>query len=192
MTHQERGNWMQTFTGRRIFPFSPRSEDVCIEDIAHSLAQQCRFTGHTHSFYSIAEHTVRGLLIAPSQLARAWFLHDAAEAYIHDLSSEIKHYAGDEDPMAWYRRVEADIWQVMRVRFSLSDSPGIRRTVKEADEQVRIAEMRRFLPQTPRIVKEIDGREGYWAVAVAWSQEHAENTFLWQFQQLFKEPIPKE
>lgn len=37
-----RGDWMQTFTGRRFYPLSPRAEDG----------------GHVDRFYSVAEHCV--------------------------------------------------------------------------------------------------------------------------------------
>jgi uncharacterized protein len=40
-----RGPWFQTFTGRAFFPLNPRPEDVVLEDIAHHLANICRFGG---------------------------------------------------------------------------------------------------------------------------------------------------
>ncbi|HEU4751891.1 MAG TPA: hypothetical protein VFU47_02205, partial [Armatimonadota bacterium] len=39
------GDWMQTFTGSRFYPFDPRVSEVRIEDIAHALANLCRFGG---------------------------------------------------------------------------------------------------------------------------------------------------
>lgn len=44
-------DWIQTFTGRKVFPLHLRPDDVCIEDIAHHLSNLCRFTGATRSFY---------------------------------------------------------------------------------------------------------------------------------------------
>ncbi len=41
-----RGDWMQTFSGRKFWPLDPRVEEVFTEDIAHALANQCRFGGH--------------------------------------------------------------------------------------------------------------------------------------------------
>ena len=47
-----------TYTGKLFDIFDPKPELVCIEDIAHSLANQCRYTGHTKVFYSVAQHSV--------------------------------------------------------------------------------------------------------------------------------------
>jgi 5'-deoxynucleotidase YfbR-like HD superfamily hydrolase len=46
-----RGDWIQTYSGKRFFPLDPRPEDVCIEDIAHALSLLCRWTGHVKEFY---------------------------------------------------------------------------------------------------------------------------------------------
>lgn len=49
--------WIETYTGRKFYLLHPRPEDVDITDIAHALSNQCRYTGHTRMFYSIAEHS---------------------------------------------------------------------------------------------------------------------------------------
>ena len=53
--------WIQTFTGKRMYPLDPKPEDICIEDIAHALSNICRFTGHTKKFYSVGEHSINCL-----------------------------------------------------------------------------------------------------------------------------------
>ena len=58
MSKRSRGSWAQTFTGRQFFPLDPDPQDIDIVDIAHSLAMQCRYNGHTDRFYSVAEHCV--------------------------------------------------------------------------------------------------------------------------------------
>ena len=40
------GHWIITYRGAAIEPLDPDPEHIHIEDIAHSLANQCRFTGH--------------------------------------------------------------------------------------------------------------------------------------------------
>lgn len=53
---RRRGDWIQVYSGIQFWPIDPRPEEILVSDMAHSLAQQCRFTGHTREFYSIAQH----------------------------------------------------------------------------------------------------------------------------------------
>ena len=44
-------NCIRTFTGIYVNVFEPTPEMICIEDIAHALSNQCRFSGHLPTFY---------------------------------------------------------------------------------------------------------------------------------------------
>ncbi|WP_051202611.1 hypothetical protein [Desulfovibrio aminophilus] len=57
--------WKQTYTGRMFFPLAPDPAAVVIEDVARSLAMQCRFNGHVRRYYSVAEHSVLVSRLAP-------------------------------------------------------------------------------------------------------------------------------
>jgi hypothetical protein len=93
--------WIQTYTGRKFYPLTPRAADVCLEDIAHALANTCRFSGHCRQFYSVAQHSllvVRAVREFPgvtpddaNRIAPAALMHDAAEAYLVDMPRPIKH-----------------------------------------------------------------------------------------------------
>lgn len=83
-------SWIQTFTGCKFWPLDPRPEDVCIEDIAHSLSNQCRFSGHTREFYSVAQHSVHVSDAVETKDALWGLLHDASEAYLVDLPGPLK------------------------------------------------------------------------------------------------------
>lgn len=92
-----RGEWMQTYSGRRFWPMDPRSNEVFIEDIAHGLSMQCRYAGHCIRFYSVAEHSVlvaRWLLAqcASAETALWGLLHDASEAYLVDVPRPVKPF----------------------------------------------------------------------------------------------------
>lgn len=85
---------IQTFTGRMVDVTNPKREDIALADIAHALANTCRFNGHTREFYSVAQHSVLASLLvdAPDandrddlMLQRAALLHDAHEAYLGDI-----------------------------------------------------------------------------------------------------------
>lgn len=96
---------MQTYTGREFYPMNPRAEDVDVVDIAHALANTCRFGGHCKRFYSVAQHCCEmvkyyGLWMSRHDTSMAsgehkagLLLHDAAEAYIGDIISPIKQVA---------------------------------------------------------------------------------------------------
>lgn len=64
--------------------------EILIEDIAHSLAHVCRFNGHTRTFYSVADHSIRVAEALPDKLKLWGLLHDAAEAYLGDVVGPIK------------------------------------------------------------------------------------------------------
>jgi hypothetical protein len=93
--------WILTFTGKKFDLLDPQVEQICIEDIAHALSNQCRFAGHTKHFYSVAQHSiilaenvVKQNEINPALQLRA-LLHDAAEAYMNDIPAPMKWILGE-------------------------------------------------------------------------------------------------
>jgi hypothetical protein len=99
----KKSNWIVTHMGKQFFPFDPKPEQVDIRDIANSLAMQCRWGGHTTTFYSIAEHVVRCTAALQynsrceplhgaddRRVAMLVLLHDAHEAYTMDLPRPLK------------------------------------------------------------------------------------------------------
>jgi hypothetical protein len=109
--HVETG-WIQTYTGKKFHPLEPRIENICIEDIAHALANTCRFGGHC-LFYSVAQHSCYVSDECPT--CPLWgLLHDAAEAYLVDLPRPIKQQL---------RRMEggkASLWDVWESRLMMA------------------------------------------------------------------------
>lgn len=126
------GGWLQTFSGQHFYSMDPRTDEVHIEDIAHSLSLQCRFAGHCIRFYSVAEHSV--LLAwwlyrhAGPQTALACLLHDASEAYLVDVPRPVKPF------LAGYKEAESKVQAAIMERFGLpAEMP---RAVKEADDWI--------------------------------------------------------
>lgn len=87
-------NWIQTVSGRKFEFAAPLGRSAVREysllDIGHALSNICRFGGHTKKFYSVAEHCVRVAGLVPDQYRLEALLHDAAEAYIGDITSPMK------------------------------------------------------------------------------------------------------
>lgn len=86
---------IQTRSGRMVNVLNFKPEDVDLDDIACSLSRQARFNGHTTEFYSVAQHCVHASKVAEQlgyiKPVQQWaLLHDAAEAYIGDITSPIK------------------------------------------------------------------------------------------------------
>ena len=89
-----KGVWIQTYTKKKFYPLNPRCEDIDIEDIAWSLSNLCRYNGHC-KFYSVAEHSIYASQYLPSKYALEGLMHDAAEAYIGDISTPVKQLLPD-------------------------------------------------------------------------------------------------
>ncbi|QZZ37423.1 hypothetical protein KW403_12410 [Nitratireductor kimnyeongensis] len=137
---------MQTYSGRKFWPLDPRAEDVCIQDIAHSLSMQCRYAGHCQQFYSVAEHSVliaQWLLVQGhgAEVALCGLLHDATEAFLVDLPRPVKA------DMPRYKQAEIRLWRVIADAFDLPEEvPAI---VHEADDRIladEIAQNMRWMP----------------------------------------------
>lgn len=115
----------------------PANSPIDIDDIAHALGHICRYTGHTQSFYSVAEHSVLVSRVVRPDLALAGLLHDASEAYITDISRPLKMLLPD------YRRIEAAVEEVVLGHFGLS--VPLPPEVKVADHAVLLAEQRQVM-----------------------------------------------
>jgi len=110
-------SWIQTYSGKLIYPLKLTDDQVDIVDIAHALANLCRFNGHCRKFYSVAEHCLRVCALLPDDLQLWGLLHDAAEAYTGDIIDPIKRRLElDKLPYFVY---EDEIMVVIARRFGL-------------------------------------------------------------------------
>lgn len=123
--HQKLEPYIETYTGQKFYFLNPDPKDVLIEDIAHALSNNCRYTGHCYDFYSVAEHSlICSFLVEPAN-ALAALLHDASEAYLTDVASPIKPYLTN------YKEMEDVIMKVIAAKFKF-DWP-LNDDVKDAD-----------------------------------------------------------
>lgn len=110
------------------------------QDIAQALSRIPRFNGHTHQFYSVAQHCVLASQLVPPEDALAALLHDASEAYIGDMISPIKAL------LPGYRIIEQRIGVAIAERFGID--PEMPASVKQADLQLLATERRDLLPES--------------------------------------------
>lgn len=132
-------DWIQTYTGRRFYPFESNYEDVYIEDIAHALSLVCRFGGHCKHHYSVAQHSV--LVSEHCKYRMHGLLHDAEEAYIADVCRPVKRSLRALGITALDDAASKIMMAVSR-RFELEWSVEIKEDVKTADNVLLATEAR--------------------------------------------------
>jgi 5'-deoxynucleotidase YfbR-like HD superfamily hydrolase len=114
----------------------PSSSAFTIEDIAHGLAHVCRYAGQCRNFYSVAEHSVLVSDLA-GEHAFAALLHDAAEAFLGDVTRPLKQLLPE------YKRLERLVERAIFDRFGVAEIPSM---VKDLDLAVLAAEQDEIMP----------------------------------------------
>jgi hypothetical protein len=169
----------------KYFDFNdPQPETIDIEDIATALSRICRFTGHTEEFYSVAQHSVLVSQLVPREHALAGLLHDAAEAYLGDVSSPLKQMLPDYKAIE--HRVEAAVFAAFGIEFPLDPC------IKQADLKMLVTERRDLMPYPSYSYHGIDKAAWYWTESIeacpgyvfAESSEDARNRFLDRYDDL--------
>lgn len=137
--------FIETYLGERFQPLAPNPASIFIEDIAHALSNQCRFSGHTREFYSVAQHSV-----LVSELLEEWgededvclwgLMHDASEGYLVDLPTPLKQAEFGND----YRFAEKHLMRIICLRFGMTTMEPER--VRVADAVMLATEARDLMP----------------------------------------------
>lgn len=184
--------WIQTYTGKMFRFLNPTEDSIDIFDIAHHLSMLCRFSGAVEKFYSVAEHSVRVSDVAlassiPASTAKenamCGLLHDAAEAYVNDLTRPLKDLL-EENENQLYSQIEDKISNVIFKKYNI-DGFYKSDVIKHYDLVLRATEKRDLLlyrcdeewEQLPDPLPDI---------IVPMTQEKAELEFLKRFMRLFK------
>ena len=143
--------WIITHSGRKFDLANPNADMVDPTDIAHSLSMQCRFNGHTSSFYSVAQHCCLVADLVPAEHQLAALLHDATEAYVGDMVRPLKEgmrdYANAIGAPCIYESTERRVWIAICQRFDVD--PTLPASVKHADLVALATEKRDLMPSHP-------------------------------------------
>lgn len=182
MSETRKGDWFQTYTGKQFWPLDPRPEDFCIHDIAHALSHICRFGGHCHTFYSVAQHSchVSDVLrdkFTHTKGAYIGLMHDATEAYLGDMVRPLKEF------MPAYKEAEQDLWLAIARCFNL---PGCMPPyVKEADNLLLMTERRDLLIGTShRWHPSLEAIRPLDYIINPWAPERAKYEFITRYLEL--------
>lgn len=180
-------DWMQTHTGKKFYPFDPKPDQICMQDIAHALSMQCRFGGHSRRFYSVAEHCILASRLVSSEDALWALLHDAAEAYLSDLPKPFK------DGVAKYINPhEKKILQIIAKKYNLSYpySDAVKKVDWEmcVTERFRVMQCKAMEWPSVRKYKALFGDDALNEVKrrpiMFWDQNQAKRMFLDRFTEL--------
>ena len=203
--------WLQTFTGKKIDLINPTSKMVDIEDIAHSLSMICRFNGHCRDFYSVAEHSVLvesigtpvllQFCLDPPTLAHqrlSLLLHDAAEAYIGDITTPLKRGldsvgcdVGFVVPEGQVSKIEA---LELRWLLAIGEAFGLGDWLARPPVIVRQADAKMFAIEVPQLFHPVQSswwenrerpRSGEVSIQ-CWPPAEARRQFINRFRELYE------
>ena len=166
---------IRTFTGKLVDPLNLQPADICIEDIAHHLSNEARFSGATRWHYSVAQHSIYVSFACEPEHALHGLLHDAEEAYLKDIPSPLKY----TEEFRLYRdaanRAQRAIWQ----KYGLPDT--VPSDVKAADIRTYLTESRDIMS----VAGTVDGYEPYESEIKRHKPYRIERVFLARFRALY-------
>lgn len=177
--------YMGTFTGKKFYPNDFKPSDVCIEDVAHALSMECRYGGHTRTFYSVAEHccllcdhvmtSVGTSRLTLYEMARVALLHDAAEAYVSDMTRPLKKVLPSFKMLE--NRVETVVFEALGVDDHMPD------WLKRLDQRIIKDEQRQLFDHIYN--EQYHDRDEALNVRIqSWLPEQAEREFLTRYHEL--------
>lgn len=139
-------SFLQTFSGHLISVQRPDPAMIDFVDIITALTKQCRFNGHCKRFYSVAEHTVRGVKLAQKlfpenkRLAKSFFLHDFTEAYVGDVIRPVKKHVPQ------FKEIEKGFHKAICSHFNVKEDDFDENGVHLIDNYMAMWEKRDLLP----------------------------------------------
>lgn len=113
-------NFISTISHIRFDPTKPCRQDIVIEDIAHALSLISRANGHFTQFFSVARHSINCALEAKerghsARVQLLCLLHDAAEAYIGDMTRPLKM------KIPYFSEIEREYQKIIFAKFIADD-----------------------------------------------------------------------
>lgn len=119
-------DWIQTNSGRQFYYTTDKEiliTQIDLDDIAHALAHQRRFLGHSSKPISVLQHSLAVGALAPGKFKLEALLHDAAEAYTGDIPTPLKLFLGED-----FFELERAIDETIRYAFGLPSvmSPAVK------------------------------------------------------------------
>lgn len=166
-----------TVTGNYFDLAAPETTPITIEDIAHGLSNICRFTGQISNFYSVAEHCVHcSFYVEPVEHALAALMHDAAEAFVGDVSRPLKALLPE------YRVIEERISRMIMAQFGIPWP--MHPAIKIVDNRLLVTEQRQRMNNSDDWGLWTEGVEPIPRELACWDPPQARRRFLNRFHEL--------
>lgn len=183
-----KGHWILTYTMRKFWPLDPRQGDFFVEDIAHALANICRYGGHIQSYLSVAQHSVLAAEHVGSVDPRIRFealMHDAAEAYPPgDILKPLKHC--DDSRVRGMLSIQDEIEAQLKLQFGLA--PMHPEEVSDIDMRLYVTEIRDLRRGAhPDERPDLNRYPPLERAIMSWSPAAAEARFLRMYERLTAE-----
>lgn len=171
-------------------PLDIQENEIDIRDIAHGLALCNRFAGQTNRPISVAQHSVYAARmiydLGTHLYAKQALLHDAAEAYLGDITKWLK----SAPEMKFFREAEDELQKRIYRKYMLPEE--MHSSVEEVDRILvkfegghKYGFGPEFIIRHPKygpLTKEEKDRVGKWS---PWPWKTAETQFLIHFRMYF-------
>lgn len=149
-----------------------KGDVVALETSTHTYITE-GFGSHN----SVAQHSVMVSFIVPPEHRLAALLHDAAEAFLGDVSSPLKAMLPD------YRAIEKSVETEILSRFGISGLPPC---VKHADRVLLATEKRDLMPSGTVLWPILDGIEPLTNKILPLNPRQAKDLFLVRYRALMQ------
>jgi hypothetical protein len=144
--------WIMTYTGIHFDLLNPKKEQMKLEDIAHALSMECRYSGHTKFFYSVAQHCLLGTYKMledglSDRLQLLFMLHDATEAWYRDIPRPLKPLLPEY--LELEAKAEKVVWEAFGIKPPTDDEWA---TVKHYDNLMLGNEIPKLMPNPDEFI----------------------------------------
>ncbi len=144
---------IEVYSGAKVDVENFQSSDYDMDDVAHSLGNQCRFNGHCKEFYSVAQHAVlcshfaRSGIVAETfgltergslEFAMYCLHHDDTEAYVGDCVRPLKTV----EFKIRENKIMLEIWKSLDIPFPTEMDHNV---IKFVDDTLCITEAKQLM-----------------------------------------------
>lgn len=169
--------YITTASGTEVYLPRPTTDMISIDDIARALSNIARWNGQTRQPFTVAQHSVMVCWMAPNELKKAALMHDAAEAYLGDVSRPLKEL------VPGYKLLEEKFQQVIALKYGYPTRDVD--AIKEFDKAMQKVEWEYLYEHNPISLLEMYINQKQLGLPEVWNHHQAQVMFLMEFKKWF-------